>query len=263
MTGSASRPEPPDKTGVLTKVSALLETLAARGQASVAELAEILDEPRSSVHRTIRQLADLGWVQAGAVRGQWMLGLHLFRLGSSAVHRMDVRRAALPHMQAANEQCGETIFLCIRDEFDAVCIETIPGLRVQTIVLQLGGSVPLHLGAGPLCLLAWADDEVHRRWLVHSAEHGLEVMVPGKEISLVKLEAELQETRSRGYAISDQNVTEGISAIGAPIFDYRGKLVASVSATGLSHRVLDPDRRVAELVQETAQRISFELGYKP
>jgi DNA-binding IclR family transcriptional regulator len=247
---------------VLAKISALLEILSSRDQATAAELAELLDEPRSSVHRTLRQLADIGWIEPAGQRGQWAIGLHLFRLGSGAVQRMDVRRAALPQMRTLNALSGETVLLCVRRGLEAVCIERIEGHRVQSIALVLGGSIPLHLGAGPSVLLAWADESVHKEWLVAAADHGVEKMNTAEPPTIGAIEARLEEVRSRGYAISDRDVTQGIAAIGAPVFDFTGRVVAAVSVSGIAESVLDPELGLAEHVMHAASKISFELGQR-
>ena len=247
---------------VLGKISALLEVLAARGQATAAELADLLDEPRSSVHRMLRQLHEIGWIEPTGTRGQWSVGLHLFRLGSAAVQRMDVRRAALPHMHELNEATGETVFLVLKRGFEAVCIERIEGQRVQSIALVLGGAMPLHAGAGPMALLAWLDDQEHRDWLIHAAENGLEQMNLPAPPSIKDVETQLRETRERGYAISDRNVTPGIGAVGAPVFDYRGRLTAGISVSGIAESIFDPEMRLPERVVEAARRTSFDLGFR-
>lgn len=258
----SEKPSALEGVSVLGKISALLESLSAREQATAAELAELLDEPRSSVHRMIRQLHDIGWIEPAGARGQWSIGLHLFRLGSSAVQRMDVRRAALPHMRELHELTGETVFLVIQRGMDAVCIERIEGRRVHSIALVLGGAMPLHAGAGPMSLLAWLDDEQHRQWLVHAAENGLEPMNLSVPPTVSGVEEQLRETRKRGYAISDRNVTPGIAAVGAPVFDYRGELIAAVSVSGIAESILDPELKLGERVVEATRRISFDLGYR-
>lgn len=247
---------------VLGKISALLEVLAAREQATAAELADLLGEPRSSVHRMLRQLNEIGWIEPSDARGQWSVGLHLFRLGSSAVRRMDVRKAALPHMRELNETTGETVFLVVQRGVEAVCIERIEGRWVQSIALVLGGSMPLHVGAGPEALLAWLDDAQHRTWLIHAAEHGLEQMNRGTPPTVSQIEAELKEIRERGYAISDRNVTPGIAAVGAPVFDFRGRVVGALSVSGIAESILTPRLDVPELLLEAARRTSFDLGHR-
>src|SRR5207244_10669190 len=97
--------------------------------------------------------------QAGSRPGTYRLGWRLLRLGSAVIARLDERQAALPVMERIHERTGETVFLCVRRGDDAVCIERLDGLRVQSLMLRLGGSLPLHLGAGPRTLLAWEPPE--------------------------------------------------------------------------------------------------------
>ncbi|GAA4527669.1 MULTISPECIES: IclR family transcriptional regulator [Nonomuraea] len=251
-TPSTSDGEP---VGLLDKASAILEILAQREWVSAAELAETLGEPRSTIHRLLRNLASLGWVESGT-RGQWGIGLHLFRLGSGAVRRMDVRRAALPHMQHLHDESGETVFLCIRRGLDAVCVERLDGRRVQSLALQLGGSMPLHLGAGPMAILAFSPEDVYREWLLDFAENGSKDGPTAAEIN-----EEVKVTRQRGYAVSDQNVTPGIAAVGAPVFNFRNELEGALSVSGLRDVILDPANRLAELTVEAAERASRDLGW--
>lgn len=75
--------------------------------------------------------------------------------------------------------------------------------------------------------------------------------------------ADLEEIRAQGYVRSDNNVTPGIAAIGAPIFDHRGDVVASLSVSGLREGVLAPagdHPSVTELVRQGAQTLSRYLG---
>lgn len=247
---------------LLDKVSALLELLAEREQATAAELAEVLGEPRSSVHRLLRQLYEVGWVDQSTGRGQWTVGLQLFRLGSTAVQRMDVRKAALPHMVELHEYSGETVFLIIRRDLVAVCIERLEGRRVQSIALMLGGSMPLHCGAGPLALLAHLPDEVHREWMVATSTSGLEQMNRSEPPTVASVEEELKLIRARGYAVSDRDVTPGIAAVGAPVFDYRGRVVAAMSVSGIRESILDPELDLAGRTVAAAAAASRDLGHR-
>ncbi|WP_443027374.1 IclR family transcriptional regulator domain-containing protein [Sphingomonas sp. LR61] len=76
-----------------------------------------------------------------------------------------------------------------------------------------------------------------------------------------ELQAELEATRTRGYARSDQDVTIGIAAFGSPVFNHRGELVAAVSISGLRERLVDRESELAELVMSTAAAISADLGH--
>jgi len=243
----------------LAKAVHLLEQLAEEREATPRRLAELLDEPRTTTYRLLRSLEALDLVEPGARPGAYRLGWKLMRLGAAVVERLDERQAALPVMEHVHERIGETVFLLVRRGWDAVCIERLEGLRVQSIALRLGGSLPLHVGAGPRALLAWEPREVWEEYLRSGQLTALTDRTPTTRTALVR---ELEATLAQGYAVSDEDVTPGIASLGAPIFDYTGGVRAALSIGGLKSLLLGDDRATfAKLVVDGAREISAALGY--
>jgi len=243
---------------VLNKAAALLGVLSERGELGAAELAAVTQEPRSSVYRLLASLNDLGLAEPGGQRGTFKLGLGLFRLGSAVAAQFDVRQAALPAMEDLRRETAETVFLCVRRGHEGVCIERLDGEHVQSLALRLGGALPLHVGAAPLALLAYEPPEFVDDYIARS---DLEPMVPRAARTKAGLLAELKRIRARGYTISDEDVTPGIAAIGAPVLGLDGTVQGGISISSTKPLILgDPDTMIPKLV-ETARRASRALGY--
>jgi DNA-binding IclR family transcriptional regulator len=243
---------------VLAKAVAVLDALAEEGEATPARLAELTGEPRSSVYRLLASLQELGLIEPGRRRGTYLLGLKLFRLGSTVVSRFDERQAALPVMERIHAETGETIFLCVRRGDDAVCIERIDGARINLLALSLGGSLPLHVGGAARALLAFEPPDSWDDYLERASLEPLTRNTPSTREALIE---ELRATRERGYAISDEDVTPGVAAVGAPIFDHTGAVRAALSAGGMRDAVLRDSSRTIELVCDGAAAISRTLGH--
>ncbi len=246
---------------VLAKAAALLDRLAEDGEATAARIAELTGEPRSTVYRLLASLQRLGMVEPGSRRGTYRLGLELLRLGSAVVSRFDERQAALPVMERIHERTGETVFLCVRRGREAVCIERLDGRRVQSLALRLGGSLPLHAGAAPRVLLAY---EPHELWEEYVAAGPLEAWTRNTPTTRAELFRRLEEVRETGCSVSDEDVTLGIAALGAPIFAWRGELRAALSISGVRPAILGEDADLLRaLVVDGAREISRALGYVP
>jgi DNA-binding IclR family transcriptional regulator len=261
ITGSerAARAAGQGRVQLLDKAAALLDRLARDGELSGARLAEALGEPRSSVHRLLDGLRAVGYVEPGSRRGSYRLGLKLFRLGSSVPGRFDERAAARPVMERLHAQTEQTIFLTVRSGFEGVCIERVDGRWVQNMALQLGGSLPLHVGAGPRVLLAGADDAFVDAYL---ARGELERFTAHTITTADALWADVRATRAAGHAISDEDDVLGMAAVGAPIRDHDGHVTATVSLSGPKPTVLGQERRRSlALIAEAAAEISRALGY--
>jgi DNA-binding IclR family transcriptional regulator len=246
---------------VLHKAGALLDCLADRGEMAASDLADAIGEPRSSVYRLLNSLMALDMVEPGARRGVYRLGLKLLRLGSAVTARFDERTAALPVVERLHDATGETVFLCIRRNWEAVCIERLDGRRVTALALQLGGSLPLHAGGASRALLAYEKREL---WEEYVARGPLEQLTSETPTTRDDLFALLERTRSDGYAISDSDVTIGIAALGAPVLDHRGRIIAALSIAGVRQEILEGDNgpRMVELVTGGAREISAALGYR-
>src|SRR3954452_8031661 len=243
---------------VLGKAMALIDGLAEVGAATPAQLAELTGEPRSTVYRLLSNLQQLELVEPGPRRGTFVLGLKLLRLGRSVVSRFDEREAALPVMERIHDELGESTFLCVRRGYNAVCIERIDGTRVALLALSLGGSLPLHAGGVSRALLAFEPEEFWQAYLEH---HELEALTPQTPATRTALIEELRATRARGYSISDEDVTPGVAAVGAPIFDHTGRVRASLSMGGVREHLFANRERAIELVCDGAAEISRTLGY--
>jgi DNA-binding IclR family transcriptional regulator len=245
--------------GVLGKAVRLLDLLAGAREATTAELAEALDEPRSSVHRLLNVLAELDLVEPGTQRGRYRLGLKLLRLGSAVVSRLDVRLAALPLMERIHDDTGETVYLLLKRGRDAVCIERIDGRRAALMDLKLGGSLPLHEGAGPRAFLAF---EPRSEWQHYIEGGSLHDSQTDTDLTPAGLIAELEEARRAGMVVNEHVYPPGFAAIGAAIRDFRGEVCAALSISGTHDALLGADRdRVCEMITGAALEISRSLGY--
>jgi len=210
------------------------------------------------VYRLLTGLEALDMVEAGSQTGTWRLGWRLLRLGTAVIARLDERQAALPVMERIHERVGETVFLLVRRGGNAVCIERLEGLRVQSLALRLGGSLPLYAGAGPRALLAWEPESEWEEYAAVGLEQVGDLVPPSPD----DLFEELQVTRKRGYAVSDEDVTSGIASLGAPILDYTGAVRAALSIGGMKSLVLGKDRdEFVRLLVDGAHDISQALGY--
>ncbi len=243
----------------LAKAVHLLEQLAEEREATPRRLSTLLDEPRTTIYRMLGSLEALDLVEPGTQPGSYRLGWKLMRLGAAVVERLDERQLALPVMERIHERVGETVFLLVRRGWDAVCIERLEGLRVQSLALRLGGSLPLHAGAGPRALLAWEPREEWERFVRAGKLVAFTDATPTTRAELFR---ELEQTLAQGYALSDEDVTPGIASLGAPIFDYTGRVRAALSVGGMKSLVLGKDRElIVELLVDGAREISAALGH--
>jgi DNA-binding IclR family transcriptional regulator len=228
-----------------------------RPEMSLAEFARRSGYSKSTTYRLLVTLVEAGWLERSPA-GAFRLTIKAFQVGSVLVDSLELRREAGPIMARMAAEIDEAVYLVVADGTRAVCLERIDsGRGVRLMDLYVGGSQPLNLGAGPRALLAFDED----RLLPPLLEQGLSRRTEHSLVNPADLQDDLAETRRRGYSISDEDVTVGIGAIGAPILGSDGVALAALSFGGLRQNVLPPrPAHVASLLQ-ACQEISTRLGY--
>ena len=229
-----------------------------RPEMTLAELVRCSGYSKTTAYRLLLTLEEAGWLerrQGGAFR----LTIKPFQVGSILVDSLELRQEAAAVMARLAVECDDTVYLTVPAGTHAVCLERVDsGQGVRLADLYVGGSQPLHLGAGPRALLANLEDEL----LPGVLAAGLVRRTDRTFVDPAALRAELAATRERGYSISDEDVTEGVAAIGAPIRDGSGRCVAALSLGGLAHRIIPVRARQVDCLLQACAEISTRLGYR-
>jgi DNA-binding IclR family transcriptional regulator len=241
----------------------LFEAFIAEGpEIGLSDLSALLHMNKATVHRLLATLEPRGYVQRNSGNRKYGLGVRLFELGARFQNQLDIRRAASPELTSMVEETGQAGFLCVRDGDYALCLERVEGRHyVRIFALRLGERQPLHCGAAPRALLAGlSDPEI----VAYSERTGLPRYTPKTITNLQRLLEDARCTRRQGYVVSNEDVSAGIGAVGAPVYDYTGEVIASISLSGIA-ATYTPERitELAGAVEAAARRISRQMGYSP
>jgi DNA-binding IclR family transcriptional regulator len=244
-----------------SKAGAVLDILEQHKEASAADLATALGEPLSSVYRLLQSLTTTGWVDRGSRRGAYRLGLSLMTIGGLVEDHLDIREASLPSLRELADATNLTSFLCVRRGPRAVCLERIEGYAVQSLAMLLGGSLPLYAGAAPRALLAFLPVAEQSAILKDTSQQLRDDPPRPDDQDII---ADIARIRAAGYSVSDGDVTPGIAALGAPVFNHRGEVQGALSLSGLRGQVLNPAAvdETIELLRLAAGKASAALGWE-
>jgi len=245
---------------LISKAGAVLEVLASSGPTSAADLAVALGEPLSSVYRLMQSLTATGWVDRAGKRGPYRLGLAWMTIGSFLEDQLDIREACLPALRSLVSSTGATSFLCVRRGARAVCLERVEGISVQSLAMRLGSSLPLFVGAAPRALLAFLSRAEQEDALAETILFREDPARP----DITVIESDMAKISAQGFAVSEGDVTPGVAALGAPVFNHRGEVEGAISISGLTNQVLGRDvfDRNVGLLRQAAARSSAALGWE-
>lgn len=242
----------------ILKVTDILELFVTHPRLSLNEMVRLSGRPKTSVHRIVGSLVEMGFLQKEP-DGGYVLGLAFLQYGQLVADRLDIRREALPIMQRLRDETGEAVNLIVRVGDEAIYIEKVESPQPVRLYTQIGRRAPLYAGACPRILLAFLPPAERERYL---AESELKPIARGTVTDRDRLRKLVRETLANGYTVSRSELEDDSTAVAAPVFDYSGP-VAGLSLAGPDVRF--PEERLPELaakVVKAAQEISRRLGWK-
>ena len=244
----------------LKKCLRILEILAkGGGDIKLLPLSREINLNKSTVYRILSTLVKMGYVEKNLRNNEYSLGLNILKLARPVLNRLDIREVAKPFMEELMKKSGETVRLAILNEGEVVYIEQVIGNNPIKLSMQIGSHFPAHsTGAGKI-LLAYLPEE---KLDLIIKKNGLNSYTPNTITDIQKLKKCLEEVLLKGCAYNDGEFREGIRDIAAPIFDYNGNLIGSITVVGPSSRLKGTKiERTPQLVKATAKKISKRLGY--
>jgi DNA-binding IclR family transcriptional regulator len=73
----------------------------------------------------------------------------------------------------------------------------------------------------------------------------------------------IRDARTRGFALVDEEFEPGLVAVGAPVRDFRGRIVAAVNVSAPKFRFGARLEQAGEEVRAVADDLSRSLGWTP
>lgn len=214
----------------------------------------------SLVSRLLATLEHDGFVQQDPNTGLYSLGRSVLTLAGVALNHNTLRMEALVEMQNASNESGLGVNLSVLDGdtiFYLAHIETPEVPRPYTLI---GRRNPLHATGMGKVLLAYLPDEDRHSLLNRLELHSYSAHTCTDKDELVR---ELEEIRSRGWALEIEELALGRACIAGPIRDSSGVVVGALSFSGPLSQ-FRWDERQTELIRkiiEVCDRISMRLGY--
>ncbi|MEV4581542.1 IclR family transcriptional regulator [Nonomuraea jabiensis] len=239
----------------------VLEAVAQLQPVGLSELSRKLGLPKTTVQRGLTTLADAGWLEDDSADStRWIVSTKAFIVGSTVGNRGGLRAQALPFMNALAADVQETIHLMIPDGDTVVLIERIDSMHPVRAFAPLGARAPLHASSNGKAILAHLPDEEINRYL----KSELSAVTPHTITHPDRLQDELTLIRTRGYAVSDEELQADVVSVAAPIRPGNGLPVASMSISAPKSRMpTTVHSEYGQKVRTTADRIAAALPTLP
>jgi DNA-binding IclR family transcriptional regulator len=223
---------------------------------SVTRIADLIGREKSQVSRTLKILSEYGLVERDPTTLAYRLGWRVFSLAArGGTQRLLVE--ARPFLRRLVAELGETAHLSVLERSDVVTLLSEAPPHAVRATGWVGRSVPAHCTSSGRALLF-----DHERGDVVALFGGIDARRSGPKAPRTadELWERVTASRIRGYAVVEEEFEADLVAIGAPVRDFRGQIVAALNVSAPKFRFVHRLRTAGERVRAAADELSARLG---
>ncbi len=225
------------------------------------ELAKTLDIPKGSLSLLLSNLVDREYLTFDRVGKLYMLGSKLLILTGHYLSNLDIVRVARPIIHELVAEINEDTELAVIKDREILFLHKEECSKPLKYSIEIGERAPVYATAcGKAILAHLPEDEISNFF----SEATLDSFTKNTVTDRDALRRELEGVRSNGLAYGREEFQHGISAIAAPIFNFYGKAVGSITVTMPSIR-FNPEHNqfIEPKLLKTSAKISRQLGFDP
>jgi IclR family KDG regulon transcriptional repressor len=226
---------------------------------SAQEISKALSIPSSTTYNYLKVFLQNEILSKNKKTNKFCLGFRMFKLGILAAENISLLEIVRPYLVSIAARSMETAVLTVIDGMDVLCVDTVESPRLSKLTMKKGVRLPLHAGAASKVLLAYQDpffiqEMIEQKRLVKLNRNTI--------TDPEELERELKTIRAQGLSLSHSEVDPGAAALSVPIFDHKGRVIASLSLIGPTEAIFREDKQILiDMLRDASGKISSELGY--
>lgn len=245
----------------LLRILGLFEALArTEGGATLAELSGTLEAPKSSLLLLLRPLVAHKYLVHAS--GRYELGPSIFQLSAEVLASAGITRILRPYIEELAARCDESVFLAMIDKEakTVTYVDSIDSRQAIRYSVPIGTKRPLHVSAAGKVLFAFQDGDWRKKYLKTAR---LKPMTGKPLPERAAFEAELDQIRAAGIAVSIGEAVAGAAGIAAPVVKADGTANYALMIAAPSDRLVQSMPALRQLLLEVAAAASETLRHMP
>jgi IclR family KDG regulon transcriptional repressor len=227
------------------------------GGLGVVRIADLIGREKSQVSRTLKTLAESGFVDRDTATLQYRLGWRFFALAARAGEQrlLGVAPALLERLV---KNVGETAHLSVLQGLEVLTVLSKSPTHAVKADGWAGRTVPIYCTSSGRALLF---DHDHEALLGLLSGVEFRELRPGTVRNAVELHERLVVARAQGYALVDEEFEFGLVGAAAPVRDFKGQLVAALNVSAPKFRLGERLEATGREVKRAAEELSALLGW--
>ncbi|WP_353397507.1 IclR family transcriptional regulator [Duganella hordei] len=234
------------------------------GPMTLSELARHGGMLASKAHPYLVSFCNLGLVEQDPVTGLYGLGPFAIQMGLVGLQQLSPIRLAIPEITKLADTLELTVALAVWGSHGPTITYIVESPQPVQIAMRPGSVMSLLGTATGLAFSAFMPPKLVQRMIEREVGDSAVLAQTKSLASQDKLDATLNEIRTRNMARVQNEPIPGVSALSAPVFNHAHSMVLAITVSG-SSLTFDAgwDGHIAKALRETADHLSRVLGHNP
>ncbi|MDB4057005.1 IclR family transcriptional regulator [Candidatus Thioglobus sp.] len=248
-----------NKSSIISKSMSIVDILASSSRPM--NFSEILSESglaKSSTHRLLSILQYEGLIYYDQSYKTYGLGNRLREWARKSWINSDLQRESSDELEKLCESCGHNVCLMGMAGYQVIILSAIHPYQVP-YAAKMGEHAMVHCTAGGKVLTAFMSKKQQDELIDKlTFEQFTLKTITDREV----FKAQLKDVKRDSLALCEGEEFMQTSAIGAPIFNHHGEVVAALCIWGVTERMKPHHvRDWADELKASTHRISENLGW--
>src|SRR6202000_667593 len=231
-----------------------------RAALSLSEIARSAGIPAATARRCLLTLGEWGYITRSG--RDFLLRPRVLELGAAYLESMNIEQLTKNHLEELARNTSDSAALCVLDGVEIVYVARTSVRTLLRLEAHVGSRFPAHATSTGRVLLAGVSGERLQRYFETAK---LEAFPARTVTEPAKLRAVIDDCRRSGYSAVEDELAFGVIALAVPVFDQKGRVVASLNSSSHSRRTTKTKliRERLTMLQQASRQISSDLAVVP
>ncbi|MHC1723481.1 MAG: IclR family transcriptional regulator [Aminipila sp.] len=248
-----------EKLTPIEKTLLILETMSNHpDELKVAEISEITQLNRTTVHRILQELLAKKWVIQDFRSKKYIVGPMAFHVGMAYINNDNMESKVMEILDRIGAEMKESVGYATRVGDQVISLYEMEVHQPYKMNYRPGQFYPINRGCYGKCLMAYYDQDRVKQLL---SEQKFEKVGPNTLTDPEAILLEYEKIRKQGYAISDEEVAPHVFGISVPVFDQSGEAKGCLACSFLKCK--DDTKKINQFLKMFKQGAEEITSYLP